>query len=304
MATQDFFGRHRVAAVLVLVLLLLLTGGAYVYFKTDKGEEFLPTLENASLNINNVTSELLQAQMKVDLRNQMPVTLQIDSLSYVTRVDGALLTQGAKDEPSVLLGDSVSHLTLPVSVQMDNLKRKVRTSQQDCVEVEMVMKLFTRLPVAGPQIIPVRVTKRVYIPKLPKIEVADVDIKDLGLKNGEAIVSLRITNYNPFPVTVRSVHYKFSVSDDMEVEGTETKDVTFRKKGAELVPIHVRFEPKAMPKVAFKGLFKAEKTPYKLTGSAVIATGEGNPKDMTMKFNSSGSLKDLKELAKPEKNKD
>ncbi|WP_167855146.1 LEA type 2 family protein [Hymenobacter wooponensis] len=301
MATQGFFGRHRVASFLLIVVVLLLAGGAYMYFKTDKGKELLPTLENASLNVNNVTANSLQAQMKVDLRNQMPVTLNIDSLSYVTRVDGEVLTKGAKDEPTVLHGDSVSHLTLPVSVQMDNLKRKVRTSQQDCVDVEMDMKLYTRLPVAGPQSIPVRVTKRVYIPKLPKIEVADVDIKDLGLKNGEAVVSLRVTNYNPFPVTVRSVRYKFSVSDDMEVEGTETKDVTFRKKGVELMPIHVRFEPKAMPKVAFKGLFKAEKTPYKLTGAAVIAAGEHNPKDMTMNFNSSGSLKDLKEVAKPEK---
>jgi LEA14-like dessication related protein len=303
MATQSFFGRHPIATFLLIALLLLLVGGGYMYFKTDKGKELVPTLENASLNVNNVTASSLEAQMKVDLRNHMPVTLKIDSLSYVTRVDGELLAHGAKDKPTVLKGDSVSHLTLPVSVQMDNLKRKVRTSQQDCVDVEMVMNLFTRLPVAGPQKIPVHVTKRVYIPKLPKIEVADVDIKDLGLKNGEAVVSLRVTNYNPFPITVRSVHYKFSVSDDMQVEGNETKDVTFRNKGTEIMPIHVHFEPKAMPKVAFKGLFKAEKTPYKLTGNAVIAAGKHNPKDMTMNFSSDGSLKDLKEAVKPEKAK-
>ncbi|SNR50438.1 MULTISPECIES: LEA type 2 family protein [Hymenobacter] len=304
MASQSFYGRHPVVTFLLLALALLLAGAAFLYFRTDKGKELLPTLENASLNVNNITSSTLKAQMKVDLRNQMPVTLRIDSLSYVTRVDGELLTKGAKDRPTVLQGDSVSHLTLPVSVQLDNLKRKVRTSQQDCVDVEMVMNLYTRLPVAGPQKIPVRVTKRVYIPKLPKIEVADVDVKDLGLKNGEAIVSLRVINYNPFPVTVRRVSYTFRVSDDMEVKGVETKDVTFRKRGAELMPIHVHFEPKAMPKVAFKGLFKAAKTPYTLTGSATIAAGEHNPKDMTMNFNSSGSLKDLKEVVKKEKNKE
>jgi hypothetical protein len=70
------------------------------------------------------------------------------------------------------------------------------------------------------------------------------------------------------------------------------------------MPIRVSFEPKAIPKVAFKGLFKAEKTPYKLTGSAVIAAGRHAPKDMTMSFNSSGSLQDLKEAAKQEKNKE
>jgi LEA14-like dessication related protein len=215
MASQRSSQRHPVRTFLLLAVLAALAGGAYLYIKTDKGKELLPTLESASLNVRNITSESLEAQLKVDLRNRMPVTLRIDSLSYVTRVDGELLTKGAKDKPTVLLGDSVSHLTLPASVQLDNLKRQVRTSQQDCVTVEMVMNLYTKLPVAGPQTIPVRVSKRVYVPKLPKVEVADVDIIEMGLKKGEAVVRLRVTNYNPFPVTVRSVRYQFSVSDDM-----------------------------------------------------------------------------------------
>ncbi|RPD49533.1 hypothetical protein DNI29_01665 [Hymenobacter sediminis] len=293
-----FARRHPAWTFVAVAVVLLLIGGGWAYFSTDKGKELLPTLENTSLAVNNITASRLQAQMKADLRNHMPVTLKVDSMSYQTRVDGKLLAEGSKDKPLVLKGNDVNHLQIPMSVDLSNVKETVKNSQQDCVDVQMAMTLYTRLPVAGAQKIPVELTKRVYIPKLPKIEVADVDIKDLGLKNGEAIVNLRVTNYNPFPVTVRRVSYNFSISDDMQVQGVEEKDVSFRKKGTELMPIHVRFEPKGLPKVAFKTLFKAKKTDYKLNGSAVVAAGQHNPKDMTMRFNSTGTLQDLKDIPK------
>ncbi|GGG37901.1 LEA type 2 family protein [Hymenobacter glacieicola] len=293
-----FVRRHPAWTFTLVLLALLALGSGWAYFSTNKGKELLPTLENTSLAINNITADRLQAQMKTDLRNHMPVTLQIDSLSYQTRVEGKLLAEGTKDKPTVMQANTVSHLQLPMSVDLSNVKNTLKNSQQDCVDVQMTMSLYTRLPVAGPQKIPVNITKRVYLPKLPKIEVADVDVKDLGLKNGEAVVTLKVTNYNPFPVTVRRVSYDFRVSDDMQVQGVEEKDVSFRKRGTELMPIRVKFEPKGLPKVAFKTLFKAKKTNYKLTGAAIVAAGQHNPKDMTLRFNSSGTLQDLKNIPK------
>lgn len=296
----------------VLLALLLLLGAwvGWVYLKNDngkglvptlaeKGKELLPTLENTSLSITNITPDSLKAQVKMDVHNNMPITLRIDSLRYQTHVDGTMLTRGAKNEPLVLHGDSLSHLQLPVAMDLSKVKDKVKTAQQDCVDVELRMELYTKLPIAGTKKIPVTLKKRVYVPKLPKVEIADVDVTDLGLKNGEAIVRFNITNYNPFPVTIKQVKYRFRIGgDDMDIQGTETKDVTFRKRGTEIMPVHIRFQPKALPKVAYKTLFKAKKTSYELTGAVLIAAGKHNPKDMTMKFNSTGSLKDLKDIPK------
>ena len=310
MASSSFIRRHPVVSVLVALVLVLAAGVGWGYVKNDKGKglvptlaakgkELLPTLENTSLAISNITRDSLKAQVKLDVRNNMPITLRIDSFRYQTRVDGTLLTQGAKNRPTTLQSDSLSHIQLPLALDLSKVKDKLKTSQQDCVDVQLVMDLYTRLPLAGAQKIPVKLTKRVYVPKLPKIELADVDITDLGFKNGEAIVRFNITNYNPFPLIIKQVNYRFRVDgDDMDIRGTETKDITFRKRGTEVMPVHIRFQPKALPKVAFKTLFKAKKTPYTLTGTVVVAAGEHNPKDMSLNFNSTGSLKDLKDIPK------
>jgi hypothetical protein len=55
--------------------------------------------------------------------------------------------------------------------------------------------------------------------------------------------------------------------------------------------------------VLFKTIFKPKKTDYKLTGTATIAAGQASAHDATMHFNSSGTMKELKELAKGAKDK-
>lgn len=299
MARTSFFGRHPVLGVLLGLFLLLIVSGFIGYQATDQGRKLLPTLENARLNVGNITANSLQAHMQVNLRNHAPIRLRIDSFSYVTRIDGDRLAQGAQDRPTVVRRRGSSQLDIPLRVDMSQLKRKIKDAQQDCVDVEMTMLMYTRLPLVGPQRLPVRVSKKVYVPKLPKIEVADVAVTDLGLKHGEAVVKLRVTNYNPFPVTIRSVRYRFRVGgDDMEVRGLETKDVTFRRRGTSIMPIRVSFQPKALPKVAFKALFKAKKTLYDLDGTAVVAAGRHNPKDMHLNFASEGTLQELKNIPK------
>ncbi|GAB2962451.1 hypothetical protein GCM10027048_33730 [Hymenobacter coalescens] len=297
MANQSFFGRHPVLGLLLGLLIALIAGGFIGYRATDNGKDLLPTLENARMNVGNITADSLKAQVQVRLRNHAPVGLRIDSFSYVTRIDGERMAQGRQNEPTVVKRRGSSQIELPVSVDMSQLKRKIREIQQDCVEVQMALQLYTRLPLVGVEKIPVRVSKKVYVPKMPRIEVADLDVTDLGLRHGEATVKLRVTNHNPFPVTIRSVRYSFRIGgDDMEVRGLETKDVTFRKRGTEIMPIHVSFQPKARPKVAFKALFKAEKTPYDLEGVAVVAAGQHNPRDTRLNFNSAGSLQELKNI--------
>jgi LEA14-like dessication related protein len=294
-------GRHPVITTLLVLFGLLLVGGGITYFATDHGKALLPTLDQPTLNISNITREKIQGQFAVKLHNHTPIDLKIDSLTYVTRVEGTRIAQGHKARPLVVKGNAVNDLTLPITLNLPQVKQELKSAQRDCVTVQMHTVLYANLPGVGPKEIPVDVRKRVYIPKLPKIEVADVDIDNLGLKKGEATVKLRVTNYESIPFTVKQVNYRFQIEDDLDVKGQETKDIVFRKKGVEIMPIHVRFQPKSMPKVLFKTLFKAKKTDYKLTGSATVAVGDAGAKDATMHFNSSGTVKDLKELAKAAK---
>ncbi|MGI4742516.1 MAG: LEA type 2 family protein [Janthinobacterium lividum] len=294
-------GGHPVRTTLLVLLGLLLLGGGITYFATDHGKALLPTLEHPTLSIQNITRERITGQFKVGLRNHSPIDLTIDSLSYVARVEGKQLAQGHKGSQLRLKRNATSSLELPLVLNLPKLTHAAKTTQRDCVTVQLHTILYANLPGVGPKEIPVDIRKRVYIPKLPKIEVADVDVTKLGLKKGAAVVTLRVTNYESIPFTVKQVSYRFRVENDMDVKGVETKDITFKKKGTELMPIHVSFQPKSMPKVLLKSIFQPKKTDYTLTGTATVAAGPASAHDVTMHFNSHGTVKDLKELVKAAK---
>jgi len=298
MASTSFSKRHPIVTVLLVLLVLLVLGAGSTYVATDQGKDLLPTIENVSMHTGNITPDSLKAQMRVQLQNHVPLTLTVDSFRYVTYLDSTAMSRGAKDEPTTVKGRGTSTVEMPINMDLSKAAQKVKASQRDCVTVTMTMDLYTHLPLLGTKRIPVRVDKRVYLPKLPKIEVADVDITHLGLKDGEATIQLRVTNYNPFAFTIKRVAYDFRISDDMQVKGVETKDVTFRKRGTQLMPIKVHFQPKSTPKVAFKALFRAKKTPYNLTGTVTVNAGKEHPKDSEIQFRSTGTLKDLKNIAK------
>lgn len=304
MASSSFAGRHPAVTRLLAVVAVLLLGDGIAYFATNKGKALLPTLEKPTLDISSISREKIRAQLKVTMRNHAPLDLKIDSLRYETRLDGAQLAHGRKNRPLTVKGNATNQLTLPLTLDLPALKQKAKTARRDCVTVQLHAVLYADLPGVGPKAIPLDVSKRVDIPKLPKIEVADVDLTHLGLKKGKAVVTLRATNYEPIPFTVKQVSYRFQVEDDLDVQGQETKDVTFKQKGVEMMPIHVRFQPRALPKVLFKSLFKAKKTGYKLTGTATVAAVPASAHDATMHFNNSGTVKELKELAKGIKNEE
>ena len=113
------------------------------------------------------------------------------------------MAQGRKDRPLVVKGNATSALSLPLVLNLPQLKHEFKTAQRDCVTVQRRAVLYADLPDLGPKQLPVEMRQRVYVPKLPKIEVADVDIPNLSLKKGEAVAQLRITKYEAIPFTVQ-----------------------------------------------------------------------------------------------------
>lgn len=105
-----------------------------MYMKTDHGKKLLPALgkvvlpalSKASFNISSITREKIQAQLSTELHNPAPIDLKVDSLRYETRLDGARLAKGRKDNPLVVMGNITSKLELPLILNLPELRQKLK----------------------------------------------------------------------------------------------------------------------------------------------------------------------------------
>lgn len=82
-------------------------------------------------------------------------------------------------------GGATNARALSIALNLPELKHELKTAQRDCVTVQLHAGRYANLPGLGPKEIPVDVPACVYIPKLPKIEVSDVDMTKLGLQKGQ-----------------------------------------------------------------------------------------------------------------------
>lgn len=131
MASSSSVGRHPVLTVL---LVLPVVAGGIMYMKTDHGKKLLPALgkvvlpalSKASFNISSITREKIQAQLSTELHNPAPIDLKVDSLRYETRLDGACLAKGRKDNPLVVQGNITSKLELPLTLNLPELRQKLK----------------------------------------------------------------------------------------------------------------------------------------------------------------------------------
>jgi LEA14-like dessication related protein len=302
MASKSFFRRHPILIVF-LVLLLLVAAAAVIFFQTTSKEELvqqgknyvMPDLQSTKTVIDEITADSMKGKLIMRVKNSLPFTIDIDSLQYKVTIDGDTVTKGYDDNGIRIEANSNDEVTVPIKTNIRSFYKKVEQLESDSANVGVHAVLYNSFPVVGSRAIPVNFTKKVYIPKLPKVEVEGVDLSNLGLKGGKLQVKVKVTNYSSMPYTINGFTYRFKMSDNIDMKGTSQEKFNFRKKGTEIINIPVDIDLNQIGEAAMKILFKSDDTPYNFSGNMHIVTEQAGLGTFDMAFQSSGTIKQLKE---------
>jgi LEA14-like dessication related protein len=300
MANRPYIARHPFLTLLWLFLFLLLVTVAYGFYlyKSNEGAWLKPDLQKMTTTVKSITKDSLKMDVAMTVRNSLPMTIRIDSMAYKVAVEGDTLIQGAQHEPTQVKASSNGEFKMPMNLNVKKYTDKLKEIQRDSVDVYMLATMYSHFPVVGSRPVPIEVNKKVYIPKLPKIEVEKVRVANLNLKGGQLVTTLKITNYESMPFTIESFAYRFRLSDDIDVNGKETENIEFKKTGTETIDVPVDMKLDEIGEAAFKMLFKSKTTPYNMDGTMQISSDQNFVGDMEMAFNSQGTIQDMKDLLK------
>lgn len=304
MASRSFFRRHPILSIF-LGLIIAAAVAAFIFFKTTPKEELvakgknlvMPDLQSTKFVVDEITADSLKGKVTMRINNSLPMGIDIDSLRYKVTLEGDTVTKGNSREGIHINANANDEITVPIRTNIQLFRKKVLALQQDSAEVGIHAVLFNHFPIVGSKDIPLSFTRTVYIPRLPKIEVEDVDISKLNFKGGKLMVKLKVTNYSDMAFAVNGFSYRFKMSDNIDMKGTSKETINLKKKGAESVTIPVDLDMSEIGEAAWEFLFKSDETPYKMSGNLHINT-ESALGDFDYAFQSSGTLKELKEAAK------
>ena len=210
----------------------------------------------------------------IAVKNKNPFSIPLSSVDYELKVGGNSLISGVTGQGVKIKKSTTSNIALPVSLKFDDL-RKIpgKLWKQDQVSYELDTSINIKLPVIGNYAIPFSKKGELPVPKMPNIQVKDLQVKSLSFTEAEIVADIEIDNPNAFDLGLSDFNYRLDINQKTWGEGSSSKSTSIPKKGKGIISIPLKLDLLSVGKAAFDLLSGGNKIDYQLLGGITLDTG-------------------------------
>jgi LEA14-like dessication related protein len=275
---------------------------SYVRDKDPNKTFLLPRLELSHLEITSLTSQKTEMMVKVDIKNQLPLSFNADSLQYTIFINGTEILKDHYKKSISLKRNASSLISLPMTIFNDSISSVMKTNEHeniDSVEFHFHGSFFTHIFFKKHFNVDIkRIIPRIYIPEV-KAEHFGID----SLNFSRAVVQLlvSINNKNVYSFKADNITYEVSIEDNQWIKGTIAGFTDIQAKSVNNLTIPITISFKEVSKTFWDLLTKGNKVRYKLHLTFRIESDNNMIMNSKVILESEGSVKSL---MKALKNKD
>jgi LEA14-like dessication related protein len=207
-----------------------------------------------------------------DVHNPNPLGLQLSQVTYDLALNRHPLASGTVNDGVALPARSSAPLTIPLSL---NFKDLLATAADLGASPKLPYQLKGKVFV-GPLAIPYDVKGDLEMPRLPKIELTGVQVRELSLSGARLAFQVRLNNRNAIPLDLGKLAYQLQLGE-IQVAAGETAPLTpLKANGSDRLSLDTRIRFKEVGMGLLK-LLQGGTTSYTLRGSfSQPLTGGGN----------------------------
>ena len=294
--------------LIALAIVALIAVGFWLWWRAPNSavkkevQQLRPELSVASFDITDIDENKISATSKVVLSNNLPLEVKTNRLDYVIYIDSAKVIEDSYSKPITIRSSDTTAIRLPMEImfkKMTAVLKRLENKNIDSADYSMKATFQVDVPIAGERNFTMNFSKRLPALRLLKANLGDINVDKLGLKESSLDITLNVQNPNAFPVKIKDGKYKLSIDNDENVmEGVMEKVVNIPAYSIEPVSMHVDMKTMKMPKLGWKMFFDKKDTHFKLNFSSKLMSDNGMLNNSKMAFNMSGTLDELKNMAK------
>ncbi|MGC1392209.1 MAG: LEA type 2 family protein [Bacteroidales bacterium] len=272
---------------------------SYVSDKDPNKTFLLPRLELSELEITSLTSQKTEMLVKVDIKNQLPLSFTFDSLQYRIFINDTEILKDHYKKSISLKRNASSLISLPITIFNDSLSSVMKTNERenvDSVEFHFQGSFFTHIFFKKHFNVDIkRLIPRIYIPEV-KAEHFGID----SLNFSRAVVQLlvSINNKNVFSYKADSIIYEVSIEDNQWIKGSISGFTDIHAKSVNNLTIPITISFKEVSKTLWDLVTKGNKVRYKLHLTIRIESDNKMIMNSKVILESEGSVKSLMKALK------
>jgi len=272
---------------------------SYLHDKDPNKTFLLPRLELSELEITSLTSQKTEMMVKVDIKNQLPLSFTVDSLQYRILINGIEILKNQYKKSISLKRNTSSIITLPITIFNDSISSVMKGNEQeniDSVEFHFQGSFFTHIIFI--EHFNVDIKKLVHKISVPEVKTEHVEIDSLNFSRAVVQLLVSINNKNVFPFKADSIAYEVSIEDNQWIKGIIPGFIDIQAKSITDLTIPITISFKEVAKTLFDLLTKGNKVRYNLHLTFRIESDNNMIDKSKVILESEGSVKSLMKTLK------
>lgn len=242
-----------------------------------------PTATFSGMKLVNASLVQSTATFHFNVDNPNPVNIRASRIAYDLKLNGRHFVSGELDQGVTLAAGSTNPLAIPITIKYLDLYESL---QRMLASGRAQYDLSGRFNI-GPFSIPYQAQGAFDLPKMPKISLETIHIRQLSLSGATLNCRLRLENPNDFPLDFSRLNYRIQLDDKPLAEaGAKSKGPIGRNKQAVLdVDMAVSFTQLGLS--AYQMLL-GSKADYQMNGQLLINSQSGE--NSVLPFDLSGKV--------------
>lgn len=277
----------NVRPISLVALLFFISSCAALRDAADVRE---PEVRYSSMSIQDINFDGVTLLFDFNVTNPNRLDVSADGYNYEFFINGNSFITGSQDERLEIGRESTSTIQVPVSMSFSNLYESFSSVlRQDSVSYRMDTAVSFSLPVVGSRTVPVEAEGVLPIPKMPRIQFGDFEVKRLSLSGAEFEASFRVSNPNDFGLTLAGADYALQVNGNNWLDTSLGRSVSVNGSDTREITIPIELGPSEMGSALVEMIGGRKEFNYRLTGTArVSADLEGFTEEQSVPFDLEG----------------
>lgn len=292
-----------------VIVVVLLAGLIYLivrFHPSDKevADYVMPQIQLVQMQITSLTADRADMQMNVVIDNPAPIGLHIDSLYYIVSIEDNEVVESTYPDAVQIEANDTTSISLPLTIYYDTLQSVLDALEQqgkDSVVYKISATIFSDMDIIPEDKIEVEVEKLLPLIKPPEIDVTDLSVEDVGFSGATIVVEALVDNKNVYSLSFEDMDYSLQIEDNEAIEGHKSEVINIPAKDSAQVTIPVEIDFKEMGKGLIDLIRKGDDLTYNFILKTALVSDEHILQESEITLNATGSLKELKEVVKEQK---
>lgn len=274
--------------ILPLVLLFVFISSCSAL--RDLADVRQPTVNYNKMSIQNISFDGVTLLFDFDVNNPNKFGVSADQYTYEFFINDNSFLSGIQTENLRVSRESTSTVQIPITLNFSEVFNTFSSVvRRDSLSYRLSSEVQFDLPGVGQRKVPVSAAGEIPIPRMPRIEFSGYNIKNISLAGAEMDINLRVSNPNPFGISMSNAAYALNVNGREWLDTRLGDRISLGGSESDMVTIPIRLNASQMGSVLLEMMGGNTSFNYNLSGSADISADiEGFDDGTTIPFDLDG----------------